>query len=199
MPQEGKTFTSLNLGAAMALGEDRKVLVIDCNLRRPCVALALGMGKAPGLTDVIDGKTSLEQAIQPTRVPNLSVLCAGPVPKGPADLLGGRKLQEILDACSERFDWILIDSPPAAMVVDPAILAKLCDGAIVVARSSRTTYLELGRALRALADVGATLLGVVLNGTRESETGYGHGYGYGDGSRPLPRARAAVAAPKPDV
>jgi capsular exopolysaccharide synthesis family protein len=159
--------------------------LIDCDLRATGIASALGVGEHAGLTDVVLGATTLEQAIQSTHIPNLGVLCAGPMPPSPAELLGGRRFQEILDACSERFDWVIIDSPPVGLVSDPVILAKACDGAIVVVRSKHTTYGQLARAERALADVSATVLGVVLNGTEPSKAGYGYG---------LRKPRAAVRA-----
>lgn len=188
VPRDGKTFTALNLAAVMAQSEGKRVLVIDCDLRHPRVASVLGIEKRAGLTDVVLGATSLDDAIAPTRFPNLSALCAGPIPPSPSELLGGRRFQEILDACSERFDWVFIDSPPAGLVTDPAILAKSCDGAILVVRSGQTTFAQVARAQRALKDVAANVLGVVLNGARHSPDDYGY---YG---RPAEKARPRTAA-----
>ncbi|MBN9163375.1 MAG: polysaccharide biosynthesis tyrosine autokinase [Myxococcales bacterium] len=191
VPQDGRTFTAINLATVMAQCEDKKVLLIDCDLRATRVASALGMGEHAGLTDVVLGAATLDEAIQSTHIPNLRVLCAGPMPPSPAELLGGRRFQEILDACSERFDWVIIDSPPAGLVSDPVILAKACDGAIVVVRSKHTTYNQLARAERALADGSPTVVGVVLSGTEQSDAGYGYG------KRKRPNSHAAVRARGP--
>jgi polysaccharide biosynthesis transport protein len=195
VPEDGRTFTAINLATVMAQCEDKKVLLIDCDLRATRGASAIGVGEHgehAGLTNVVLGATTLDKAIQSTDIPNLSVLCAGPMPPSPAELLGGRRFQEILDACSERFDWVIIDSSPAGLVTDPVILAKACDGTILVVRSKHTTYNQLARAERALADVSATVLGVVLNGTEPSEAGYGYG-----GQRKRPDSRTAVRARLP--
>jgi capsular exopolysaccharide synthesis family protein len=160
--REGKTLTCVSLGIVMAQA-GQKVLLIDADLRRPRLQAALGLDGSVGLTSVLLGAVPLAQAIQPTGIPNLSALCAGPVPPNPAELVDGARFRELLDECAEGFERVLIDSPPALPVTDPAILSGYCDGVVMVVRSGHTTYDQAQRAVRNLVDVGARLLGVVLN------------------------------------
>jgi polysaccharide biosynthesis transport protein len=181
LAREGKTMTSISLAAVFAQA-GQKVLLIDSDLRRPRLKSALGMDAEVGLTNVLLETVQLEDAIQPTTIPNLFVLLSGPVPPNPAELVDGPRFREVLEQCAEKFERVIIDSPPAVPVTDPAILATYCDGVVLVVRSGRTQQDHAQRARRNLADVGARIIGVVLNDTELSRGGYGgyrYGYGYG--------------------
>jgi capsular exopolysaccharide synthesis family protein len=176
--REGKTFTTVSLGIVMAQS-GQKVLLIDGDLRRPQLAAALGVDGQLGLTNVLLGSTKLEDAIQPTGVPNLSVICSGPLPPNPAELVDGPKFRELIDRCAEGFERVIVDSPPAGPVTDPAILAGYCDGVLLVLRSRRTASDHALRVARALVDTGARIVGAVLNGVDISSQGYGrYAYSY---------------------
>jgi capsular exopolysaccharide synthesis family protein len=179
--REGKTMTSISLGAVFAQAGN-KVLLIDSDLRRPRLKSALALDVEVGLTNVLLGTVKLEDAIVKTQVPNLFVLLSGPVPPNPAELVDGPRFREVLDECAEKFERVIVDSPPAVPVTDPAILAGYCDGVVMVVRAARTTQDQAARARRNLADVGARILGAVLNDADLSRRGYGrYGYGYGYG------------------
>jgi capsular exopolysaccharide synthesis family protein len=200
--REGKTLTTVSLGAVFAQSGN-KVLLMDGDLRRPRLRSALFADGAPpgidpelGLTSVLLGTVPLEQAIQPTGTPNLFVLLSGPVPPNPAELVDGPRFRQVLDECAEKFERVLIDSPPAVPVTDPAILATYCDGVLLVVRSGKTTHDSAQRARRNLVDVGARILGVVLNDCNIRRSGYGgygykYGYGYYSSKRSPTPARVA--------
>ena len=151
--REGKTVTTVNLGVVLAQGGN-KVLIIDSDLRRPRLKSALGMTDEVGLTNVLLGNVPLDEAIRPTKVPNLFVLLSGPVPPNPAELVDGPRFREVMEECSEKFERVLLDSPPAVPVTDPAVLAGYCDGVVLVVRAGRTAHNEARRARRTWSTPG---------------------------------------------
>jgi len=178
LPREGKTLTSVSIAIALAQA-GQKVLIVDADLRRPRLHAALQLDGSVGVTSVLICSEALEKAIIPTSVPNLSALFCGPIPPSPAELIEGAQFRELMERCAEKFDRVLIDSPPAIPVSDPAILAGQCDGVILVVRSAKTPHEQAKRAARRLKDMGARILGVVLNDVDAVSGGYGYGYGYG--------------------
>ena len=179
MAREGKTLTTVRLGVVLAQAGSR-VQLIDSDLRSPRLKSALGIGNDVGLTDVLLGNVTLEQAIQPTRVKGLSVLLSGGIPPNPAEIIEGKQFLDLLDACSKLYDRVLLDSPPVLPVTDPAILAKYCDGVVLVVRSGRTAQAQARRTRQAMSGLGVRLLGVVLNDSQPRAMGYGYGrYPYG--------------------
>jgi capsular exopolysaccharide synthesis family protein len=178
--REGKTMTSVSLGTVLAQA-GQKVLLVDCDLRRPRLRSALGIESDIGVTNVLIGALPLDEAIIPTNIPNLSILCSGPIPPNPAELVEGQHFRTLLERCSDRFERVLVDSPPAVPVTDPGILARYCDGVVVVLRSRKTHFDQALRASRNLLDVGARIVGVVLNDYPIWNRHYaGYLYGYGD-------------------
>ena len=131
LPREGKTLCCVSLGTVLAKS-GAKTLIIDCDLRRPRIARAFGISATIGLTNVLVGEVSLDDAIRSSEVENLSVLPAGPTPPNPAELLNGQHFRKLLAEVGTRFDRVLIDSPPAVPVTDPAILATLVDGVVLI-------------------------------------------------------------------
>ena len=174
---EGKSVTALNLAQAMA---QRKgpVLIMDCDLRKGSVARALDLTADKGLSTVLTGSDSLEDALQQCpEQPNLWVLPCGPVPPNPAELLGSDSMAELWKQLIGRYEHIIIDSPPVLLVTDATILSNLADGVILVAESGKTPRAALLRTRRILDDVGARILGVALNKLDQRHGGY-YDYGY---------------------
>jgi polysaccharide biosynthesis transport protein len=161
-PAEGKTVTTLNL--AIALAQDgHNVLVIDADLRKGSCHARLGIKNHSGLSNVLTGNLSLDEAVQPTSVSGLSLLCRGIRPPNPTDLLGSHKMRQMLSKLREAFNFILIDSPPAIAVSDAAVLSVLCDGVILVFHGKKTTKASARQAMERLDAVRAPFLGAILN------------------------------------
>ncbi len=184
---EGKTTTLVNLAVALAKAGQRVVLV-DCDLRRPRIHEFFGLDPEVGFTSVLVGDASLSSALQ--RVPgvaNLLVLTAGPIPPNPSELLSGRRTIEILATLQADADVVLIDSPPVLPVSDAAALSTRVDGTLVVVNANTTTRKQLVRTLDLLRQVEAAVVGIVLNragGKRWGYDAYGYRYGYGYSSAP---------------
>jgi tyrosine-protein kinase len=175
---EGKTATTANLGVVFAQAGERVVLV-SCDLRRPRLGRFFGLDEQMGLTTVLQGQQSLDGALQ--QVPGhdrLCVLAAGPIPPNPAELLSGSSAGEVFTTLRERFDLVLIDSPPVLPVTDAVVLSKTADATLLVVAAGQTTRAALRRAAERLNQVSAAVLGIVLNEVTKQH-GYGYGYGYG--------------------
>lgn len=179
LPGEGKTTTAVNLAITLAQA-GQKTLLIECDLRRPKASSALGMDNSIGVTTVLLGRVTFEDALQEHPSSTLSVLGSGAVPPNPAELLQSRAMADLLQRAKSRFDTIIIDAPPLLPVTDAALLSVQADGAIVVAAHGKTTREQLAQAHDRLAQVDAELVGIVLNMTpARRRGGYGYGYGYG--------------------
>lgn len=178
MTSEGKTTTVVNLAVALARAGQR-VIVIDCDLRRPRVHTFLGLDPDPGFTSVLLGEMPLEKALRPIpEVEELRVLTAGPIPPNPSELLSGRRVIELFEALKADSDFVLIDSPPVLPVSDATVIATRVDATLVVVRDNTTLRKHLSRSLELLHQLDAIVIGTVLNGVAEAEVGYGYQYGY---------------------
>jgi polysaccharide chain length determinant protein (PEP-CTERM system associated) len=177
-PGEGKSTTVANLAITMAqMGTN--ILLIDSDLRRPVLHSVFGLQKNPGLTNYLAGKIPLSEIIQPTLVENLSLITCGILPPNPSELLGSKKMRELLGELKEKFEIILLDSPPVIAVTDAAVLSTLLDGVVLVASSSSTSKEALARAINLLENVQSRILGGVLNKIKvESVYGSYHYYYY---------------------
>lgn len=170
---EGKTFVTSNLAQSIAQQAERRVLVIDADLRAPRLHLAFGASRLPGLTDYLKGKIGEYAAIQKGAIDNLFLLPAGTEVSDPGELLLGGRMKQLLDAVSPLFDWIIIDTPPAMPVHDASILADLADGVLLVLRAGSTEAEVAEKAASEFRD--KNLLGVVLNRVDKSDS-YGSYY-----------------------
>ncbi|ARU53028.1 chromosome partitioning protein [Cellulosimicrobium cellulans] len=162
LPGEGKTTTSINLAITLADAGQRVVLV-DADLRRPSIARYLGVEGSVGLTTILIGKVSIEDAVQPWGNGNLDVIASGQIPPNPSELLGAAPMAQLLDRLRAEYDVIVIDSPPLLPVTDAAVLAKGVGGAIVVVGAGTVHRNQLETALSALGTVGVAPLGIVVN------------------------------------
>ncbi len=180
-PQEGKSFTAVNLAVALAEGGER-VLLVDADFRRSSCHRALGLEPSSmGLSSILYGGLAPEVALVTTGIGNLTLLPAGATPPGPATLLSSGRARTLLQTLRERYSWIIIDSPPVLAVSDAAALAPLVDGVLLVVRAHSTPVEAVQIARDSLEALGARMLGVVLNDVRPSRNRYSYAdYGYQD-------------------
>lgn len=176
-PQEGKSTTIANLAVAFAQ-QGRKTVLIDCDLRRPRLHKIFPQSQRPGISEVLSGQIDLASVVLPTAVPNLFLITAGPQPPNPAELLGAPAMRSVLDTLGATFDLVLIDSPPVLAASDAAILARVTDGVVVVVRAGATERGAIAETVQQLANVGARILGTVLNDPDAEVQRYAGYYGY---------------------
>ncbi len=178
LPQEGKSTTSINTATVLAQ-KGVRVLLIDADLRRPSIHKTLGMGPRSGLSNVLTGSTSLEQAITRTPLlPNLQVLPAGTPPPNPAELLASSNMRDVLEELRHKYDHIVIDTPPTLSVTDAVVLSPRADAIVLVIRSGHTTKQALRRSRDILMQVNGKVAGVLLNAVDLSSPDYYYYYEY---------------------
>jgi capsular exopolysaccharide synthesis family protein len=165
LPKEGKSFTAANLAQVMVRQHGRRALLIDADLRGPRLHEMLGTPSSPGLSEYLLGETDEFSIMQRGPLEGLFFIPSGRSIKDPSELIGSGRLQALVQRLEPLFDWIILDSPPAVMVSDASVLAKACDGVLMVVRSNVTPSDAAQRAL--LEFPGESLVGVVLNGTSE--------------------------------
>ncbi len=170
-PDEGKSTTIANIAVTIAQSE-RRVLLVDCDLRRPTLHTMFGLPNEAGLTSLIldeDGRIP----VQKTDIPGLLVLTSGPLPPRPADILGSRRMEAVIAQLRDHADMVLFDTPPVNAVTDAAVLATKVDGVLLVFRAGTTKRDRARDARRQLEKVNANIVGVVLTDVKGEET-----YGY---------------------
>jgi non-specific protein-tyrosine kinase len=177
-PEDGKSLTAANLSIALAL-TGKRVILMDADLHRPSQHKLFKLYNNVGVTTaLLANEAGLEQLIQPTSISGLSILTSGPLPPNPAELLGSRRMHEVLTMLKERADIIVIDSPPLTAVSDGIILSTVTDGMIMVLRTGKTRRTATKRALASLAQVHARVLGAVFNGIPGKTGAAMYNYGY---------------------
>jgi capsular exopolysaccharide synthesis family protein len=175
VPAEGKTFVASNLAQSMARQADRKVMLIDADLRAPRLHMMLGTETEPGLSDYLSGDKELTEIVQRSDADNFCFIPSGRYVSNPSELLQSDKTKHLLEKMSELFDWVILDSPPAIAVHDASILADMCDGVLLVVRAGATDY-EMAQKAAAEFE-NKNLLGVVLNRVEKGDA-YGDYYHY---------------------
>lgn len=159
---DGKTVTSINIAASLALKEDSSVLLVDADLRRPRVAEALGLPEGPGLTEVLSGTIDFRAALlQAEQFPNLSILTSGEAGENPAELLDSDRFRAFIETVRSRFSIVIFDATPVATVADYELLQHVCDGVVMVVRPEHTDRNRCTKGLELVPK--EKLLGVVLN------------------------------------
>jgi capsular exopolysaccharide synthesis family protein len=161
-PGEGKSTTLANLAVILSQA-DRSVVVVDSDLRRPVIHKIFRQRAEPGLTSFLAGDALFELVVTKTAIPNLSVVPAGPIPPNPAELLASRRMKDFLDLASERYDLVLLDSPPVLAVTDACALASLTDGVVFVVGSGKVPRAAVRRAKDQLETAQGKVLGAVVN------------------------------------
>jgi len=188
-PQEGKTTTLVNVARLLA-GSGESTVVVDCDLRRAQLHHRFGLPREPGFTDVFTKHEELD-LIQDTRVPNLFAITAGPPPPNPPGVLARKQVGDLLDRLRERYEWILIDSPPLASVTDALLLARHADMVVMVVQHNKVDKKLVKRNVAAIRKATPNLLGVVLNAVDVEAKGYGYYYYQHDDSEAGPRKPVA--------
>jgi succinoglycan biosynthesis transport protein ExoP len=174
---EGKTATAANLAVVLAqLG--RPVLIVDCDLRKPRLHQVFKISNRVGLVNQLTGTAEPEAVILPTEVPNLWVVPSGPMPPNPSELLSSARIREWLDAMRERFDYVIIDTPPALAVTDATLIGMLADGVVLTLRGHKVTREEARLVRDRLRQADIKILGAVLNRYQALQTGVATGYRY---------------------
>ena len=147
-------------------------LLVDADMRRSVQHQQFGLERSPGLSELLVGEAALSESVRPTEVEGLYVMPGGASPPNPAELLGGARMDQLLASLREKFDSIVIDSPPMLAVTDAAVLGPKVDGVVLVLRAEQTDREAASLALSQLRHVGATILGVVMNDTKADGAGY---------------------------
>jgi capsular exopolysaccharide synthesis family protein len=189
---EGKTTTTLNLAITFAQ-TDSKVLLIDCDLRKPRIHQYLGVVKTDGLTTILSKQKTFEEVVYHNLRPGLDCITSGSIPPNPAELLGSEAMRSLIEELKEMYDYILIDTPPVTVVTDAVALSKIVSGVMLVVREGYTDHESIEQSLKLLRMAEAKVLGFFVNdidimnvnyGTYRTNYGkgyrykYGYGYGY---------------------
>ena len=186
---EGKSITALNLAISFAQ-TDRKVIILDCDLRRPKLARLLQMTNTVGLSNLLMDPSLKDLAIVHSGIHNVDVVLSGDIPPNPSELLSSPRMQRLLKELKEQYDFVVLDTPPVNVVIDAVVLAPNVDGVLFVVRSDQSERGSVTHAVEQLKYANAKILGFVLNGVQLENTNYGYGkykygrhrrYGYGYG------------------
>ena len=170
LPKEGKSFTAANLAQVLVRQHGRRVLLIDADLRGPRLHMMLGTTSSPGLVDYLQGDCDEFSIMQRGPMENLFFIPSGQETSNPAEMVSNGRLKTLLQRVEALFDWIIIDSPPAVPVSDAGVLAKACDGVLLVVRSN-TTPVDMARRARQEFPEDS-LVGIVLNGANADAMPY---------------------------
>ena len=180
VPAEGKTICAANLAVIMAQAGSR-VLLLDCDMRRPRIHRLFGISRDAGMSSALIGESRLREAIVSTVINNLDILPVGQIPPNPSELLGSKKMMQIIaDTLKEGYERIIIDSPPVVAVTDAVVLSSISDGTLLIVRAGETPRQMMQNAVQQLKSVNANILGAVLNGIRAGRDNYYYKYYYYD-------------------
>lgn len=184
LQSEGKSTTAANLAISYAQ-DSKKVLLIDCDLRRPKQNRLMNVSSSFGLSDYLVSNEPYQKAIQPTNVIGLDLLCSGSIPPNPSELLGSARMAKFISQLRQDYDYIVLDAPPVNMVTDAVVLSDKSDGVIFVVSAGQSERGPVMHAVEQLQYAHARLLGFVLRGVELEKNRYGYGryqkYGYRKG------------------
>lgn len=179
LPGEGKSTTAANFAVVLAQTGSRVVL-IDCDLRKPVLETFFNLPRSPGLTEILAEETTLDEGIKPTQIPGLFLLPCGVIPPNPTELIGSERMKEALHKLEEQFDFIVIDTPPVMPVSDAQVLGESADRVVLVVSAGKTPAPALKHTIERLRETNAEVCGLVLGHLTKNRAGYyNYGYGYG--------------------
>ena len=180
-PNEGKSTVISNLAAAFASLENKRVLIIDGDLRNPSVHKMFGVSNLNGITDILLGEKDVDKCLEKTKIKGLDILKVGKVPPNPSEMLQSNKMRNFIEVIKEYYDYVFIDAPPVGVVSDASIISQYSDGVILLVGSNETDIDAAKVSKERLESVGANILGVVLNKFESEGSAYGYyGYYYGN-------------------
>jgi len=174
-PGEGKSTTAGNLALSIAEG-DKKVVLIDCDLRKPSLHKKFEISNTAGLSDVIVGKESIS-VVGHRHNNNLTILTSGKIPPNPSEMLGSKSMKALIDALKKVFDYVILDTPPVQAVTDAQILSTRADGTLLVIRAEKTKKDSVVNSINLLKKVNANIIGTILNGVDTKRNSYYYYYG----------------------
>lgn len=181
-PGDGKSTFTANLAVSLAQ-TGKRVLLADADFRRPRVAKIFGVDPSVGLCGAIQGLADVQDAITPSGCQNLWLLPSGPRPENPSELLGSQRFRDMIDTLREAYDYVLIDTPPVLAVTDPCVVAPRVDGVVLLIRITKDVRPHARRTVESLHELGANIVGVVVNGVGGVRPGTGHVFGSQYGHR----------------
>ena len=175
---EGKSTTVSNLAVSFA-NLNKKVLIIDCDLRNPSIHKMFKLNNIYGLTDILAKDRAVDKCIQETELENLYVLTAGAIPPNPAEILSSEKMKNLIEDLKNIYDYIFIDTPPIGLVTDAGVLSSFTDGVVLVVKSESVEKKYLEETKKKLDAVDARILGAILNSYKSEQKDYNYYSYYG--------------------
>jgi capsular exopolysaccharide synthesis family protein len=177
-PSDGKTLTATNLALTISMELSQKVLLVDCDLRKPCVHHLFGMPHGGGLSDCLLSESGWEKQIPLQKVSGLNLIQAGTISEKPAEILNSQRMKDFLTLAKNEYDWIILDSPPLVPLADAELLSMMADGILLVVRSGQTPGHLIAEAIKILKN--KNLLGLIFNGVAASQKSGYYYYSYGN-------------------
>ncbi|CEN91465.1 CPSC/CAPB subfamily ATPase [[Clostridium] sordellii] len=186
---EGKSTVIANLAVSFAGMEDKKVLVVESDLRNPTVHRMFNLSNSHGITEILTGQKSFEECVHTTEVKGLNVITCGKIPPNPSEMLASKKMKAFINSLKDYYDYIFIDAPPIGIITDAGIVSTYTDGTMLVVASKEVDIDMVKIAKGRLEKVNANILGIVLNKFEDSAKSYGYYNYYYEGSTSNTRSK----------